>query len=441
MTDSKKKRHVSELKEKMSSAQKHFRSVKKIAYFGGIFDEAFEQCGLQTKHPKLLELLACHPSEWVRRAVTINPNASYQTLLFLLKDKAVAVRRAVMVLGKFEQPDYIALSESFLKKKDRRQYHHFDSKSYLQLIKSSAWRPRWKDSQSALILYNPHIGEEALRSIDISSFSLWEDELAKVESLRNERITQIKGKHKGFDLSSVKSLADRHLLHKYHIPNYVRFALPLTSLTKRDFKKAEKFLLEQLNQQSKENASKKKSVSIGESKLHDRKLASSPDVSLHELKLLLNSQNEVTLKLALANPKATIRDLKTGFHFFPLYVHSIPKFREHIAAHPEFVKELYEPSILKLLRRVPNCHPAFPQAICDRFERHTKVLDGAVSPMLIKWNARLKLLISHPSTSSATLVQLHKLIYSDSPRISEKRKQLIRSIEKHPKFERPVSNR
>ncbi|MEK9985922.1 MAG: hypothetical protein VW879_14375, partial [Opitutae bacterium] len=192
---------------------------------------------------------------------------------------------------------------------------------------------------------------------------------------------------------------------------------------------------------SKENASKKKSVSIGESKLHDRERASSPDVSLHELKLLLNSQDEVTLKLALANPKATIRDLKTGFHFFPLYVHSIPKFREHIAAHPEFVKELYEPSILKLLRRVPNCHPAFPQAICDRFERHTKVLDGAVSPMLIKWNARLKLLISHPSTSSATLVQLHKLIYSDSPRISEKRKQLIRSIEKHPKFERPVSNR
>ena len=138
MTDSKNKRHVSELKEKVSSAQKHFRSVKKIAYFGGIFDEAFEQCGLQTKHPKLLELLACHPSEWVRRAVTINPNASYQTLLFLLKDKAVAVRRAVMVLGKFEQSDYVALSESFLEKKVRRQNHHFDSEGYLQLIKSSA---------------------------------------------------------------------------------------------------------------------------------------------------------------------------------------------------------------------------------------------------------------------------------------------------------------
>ena len=435
MTDSKKKRHVSELKEKISSAQKHFRSVKKIAYFGGIFDEAFEQCGLQTKHPKLLELLACHPSEWVRRAVTINPNASYQTLLFLLKDKAVAVRRAVMVLGKFEQSDYVALSESFLEKKIRRQYHHFDSEGYLQLIKSSASWPRWYDSQSALILYNPHIGEDALRSMDIGSFfAPWEDKLAQVESFRNERITQVKGKHKGFDLSSVKSLADMHLILKYQIPNYVRFALPLNRLTKRNFNKAEKFLLEQLNQQSKENASKKKIVSIGESKLHDRERASSPDVSLHELKLLLDSRDEETRKLALANPKATIRDLKTGFHFFPLYVHSLPKFREHIDAHPKFVKELYEPSILKLLRRIPNCHPAFPQAICDSFEHRIKALDRAVSPILLKWNARLQLLISHPSTSSATLVQLYKILYSDSPRISEKRKQLIRSIEKHPKF-------
>ena len=248
MTDSKKKKHVSELKEKISAAQKHFRSIKKIAHFDEELVTACEQCALQTKHQNILELLACHPIDWVRKAVTMNPNSSYQTLLFLLRDKAVAVRRSVLVLGKFEESDYIALSESFLRKKDRRQHHYFDSEGYLQLIKSSAWRPRWKDSQSALILYNPHIGEEALRSIDISSFSLWEDELAQVEGLRNERIMQVKGKHEGFDLGSVKSLADRHLLHKYQIPNYVRFALPLTSLTTRDFKKAEKFLLERLNQ-------------------------------------------------------------------------------------------------------------------------------------------------------------------------------------------------
>ena len=127
-----------------------------------------QTCSVATESPNVLKLLSFSAIEDVRRGVARNPFTSYETLLYLLKDKSLMVRRGVLTYGKLEQEDFIVLPEKFHER--GYLFCELDTSRYIQLIKLKGKLASWPLSQSICLLHNNHIEIDALNSIDIDSF-------------------------------------------------------------------------------------------------------------------------------------------------------------------------------------------------------------------------------------------------------------------------------
>ena len=344
-------KYVTELRKKISRVRRAFSKERRKAYFGQNDEFDLRYCAFATQNPEVLRTLAFHSEERVKIAVACNQNTSYETLLYLLNDRFSDVRRAVMIFGRLEEEDFIALAERF---HDERSYHwKLDADSYVQIIKLRGSLASWTASQSRCLLLNKHNNVKGIRSIKLEKFSPWrEGALRFLKEVKKERILEAKSVPVHTDWSVIKG---KH-------PQQVRRLLPrLTATELRTGKKIERLLI---NNGATENAKISKEAlgaQPGSFLKLDRQLAASDSTSYEYLNELLKSPDNQTRRLVLANPAMNLSDLKKLFVYFPSYVMENPKFSEFLISNPNFLKKLSDKDREKILKSDNDC----PSVVAD----------------------------------------------------------------------------
>lgn len=182
---------INNLKSKIKDAKKTFTHLKKYVFFDKYSPSMMLYLAQWSENPKAIQVLACHPDDSIREAITHNPFTSYETLLYLLTDKNKDIIRTVLSFGKLEQEDFHVLSVKF--SKDVNYYKkNEDTSRYLQLLKPTS-KYQWANSQSICLLHNHHVGLKAMENIDIKSFEPFHgDDLNKLLQVKDNRIEEIK---------------------------------------------------------------------------------------------------------------------------------------------------------------------------------------------------------------------------------------------------------
>ena len=245
---------VEDITSKIELCRKNTSSIKRKTFRGTTFDALLEKnfgehydyfmqtCSVATESPNVLKLLSFSAIEDVRRGVARNSFTSYETLLYLLKDKSLMVRRGVLTYGKLEQDDFTFLSEKFHER--GFLFCELNASKYIQLIKLKGELASWPLSQSICLLHNNHLGVDALNSIDIHSFEPFSPgALEFVLETKRTKVSEATNKTPPSEREAMKPPSEVWGFPQSYVePEAVREA------EKYHFESIEEFILEQANQ-------------------------------------------------------------------------------------------------------------------------------------------------------------------------------------------------
>lgn len=414
---------VARLKEKTTAAQRHFRALKKNTYFAQIPELDLKALAYRATSAKVCEILACHRDEEVRIGVAMNPQTSYNTLLFLLTDKDKEVSRRVMSWGKLKPADFVALAESFAEGIDPDGWPTLIPTGYFQITKINLRFKRcWIDSQSYRILHNPHIGQNGLRSIYINGFQPFkEDHYQELEAYKREKIEWLKSGQKPFDYRLSKDPED--YLPTWELPMGWFAQLEDRRFLSSHLSDNDAHELEQLLMGSAIGLYREAQLSaaiqvsgwdphplMARSLKSDRKIAQSESLKESHIAWLLDSYDARTVRYVLANPSTKGSTLWAHFERCPSYILDLPNFRTWMAEQTMPVKG-YEHHIAFILKRISHCRDTFARGLLENFEIDlTLRFPTDIFEEVPEWIEYISLLISHPSTHPDTLFSLRNLL-------------------------------
>ncbi|MEL0120542.1 MAG: hypothetical protein VXB01_16525 [Opitutae bacterium] len=421
---------VASLKEKTTAARHYFRAIKKNTYFAQIPPSHLETLAYRTTSAKVCEILACHKDREVRFGVAMNPQASYNTLLFLLTDRDKEVSRRVMSWGKLKPADFVALSESFAEGVDHDGRPTLLPTGYFQVTKINLkFRRCWFDSQSYRIMHNPHIGQRGLRSIDINGFRpLRKDYLQEFQAYKRKKIELLKSGKRPLDWRSgafryrYRRTWQISINWELTISEYMSTYHSLCPLGLHELRELEAFLLGDTPGRYKEaqlSAMMQEDVGFAEWGPHplmgfslksDRKLAQSESLGYFHIVNLLESYDARTVRYVLSNPSTEGYVLWDFFDKCPSYILNLPNFRTWMAR-PSSLSRGYEHNIAFILKRIPHCRGAFARRLLEVFEiALTTSFPTDIFEEFPEWIEYISLLSSHPSTNPDTLLPLRSLL-------------------------------
>jgi len=408
-------KEATQLKSKIALSRKKFSALRKKADFDALRTGPLIEFARYTKNSALLRLLACHPDNTVRDEVAYNQFSSYETLLGLLGDTDIDVIRTVLLYGKLEE-DFIVLSEKFFPEKEKGLFYKLNENQYLPLIKLKGRFARWNVSQSFYLLHNKHLGISALKSLDIDSFAPFRGNGLKILlKLRETRITEVSNNIP----FSKRKRAPKETLPTLWRRGYLRKSKP--SLSSKESNEIEIFLSQQIDSQKNPSIEKKK-------------LADSDDISRDQLNNLLKSNDKKIVISALRNKNITIKDLDEKFCDFPEIVLENPKFHGRLEKKPSLLRWMDANQKIKILKNKKDCPSVISESLVKEYIDYIKHPHISVSDSMSKWGNWLQVIVSHGSTCGTSLYDLYHLLHTRSTNISKKRLNLIKEIEKNPKF-------
>lgn len=410
-------KEAKELKSKIALSRKKFSAIRRKADFDVYRTGLLIEFARFTKNSALLEVLACHPDNTVRDEVAYNQFSSYETLLGLLGDTDIEVIRTVLLFGKLKEEDFTVLSEKFFPKKERGLFFKLNENEYLPLIKLKGKLARWNASQSFYLLHNKHLGITALNNLDINSFAPFRGNGLKIlTKLRDTRITEVRN---NLPVSKRKRAPEGTLPSHWGMYRRKR----QSSLSSEESNEIEIYLSQQINSQKNPSRNKKK-------------LAASDDISRDQLTKLLNSNDKKIVTSALRSTKITVKELDDKFCDFPEIVLENPKFHGRLERKPGLLRWMDANKKIKILKNKKDCPSLISKSLVKDYADYIKSPYISVSDSMSKWGNWLQVIVSHGSTGGDSLNDLYQLVYTSNKNISEKRSNLIKTIEKNPKFKK-----